>query len=86
VPDDAALAIADMRLGGLDAEVLVDAGEFFGAAVEQDEVVEQVDEAGLGADFEQVFVEFVAAVVLFVFFPGEEVFFGGADCAVAQSF
>lgn len=86
VPDDAALTIADVRLGGLDAEVLVDAGEFFDACVEEDEVAEDIEEAGFSADFEQVFVEFVAAVVLLVFFPGEEVFFGGADRAVAQSF
>jgi hypothetical protein len=86
VPDDAALAIFDVGLGGFDAEVLVDAGEFLFACIEEDEVLEEIDEAGFGADFEQVFVEFVAAVVLFVFFPGEEVFFFGADRAVVQSF
>jgi hypothetical protein len=36
----------------------------------------------LVADFEQVFVEFVAAVVLFVFFPGKEV--GLAEKVIIQ--
>ena len=51
VPDDAALTIADVRLGGLDAEVLVDAGEFLLAAVEEDEVVEEIEEAMFFAEF-----------------------------------
>ncbi len=86
VPDNTALTIANIALGGLDAKVLMDSGQFFDACVEEDEVVDDVEEAGFGANFEQVFIEFVAAVVLLVLFPGEEVFFGGADRAVAQSF
>ncbi len=86
VPDDAAFVVADMFLGGFDSEVLVAAGEFFDASVEEDEVLDEVEEAVWFAEFEQVFVEFVGAVFGFVFFPGEEVFFGGADGAVAQSF
>jgi hypothetical protein len=39
VPDDAAFTVLDVGLGGFDAEVLVDAGELFDAAVEEDEVV-----------------------------------------------
>ncbi len=91
VPDDAAAfmvlgVILNVGLGGFDAEVLVAAGEFFNAAVEEDEVVEEVEEAVLFAEFKEVFVEFVTAIVLFVFFPFEEVFFGGADRAVLQAF
>ena len=87
MPDDAAAlsfyGIANVGLGGFDGEVLVDAGEFLFACVEEDEVVDEVEEAGFVAEFEEVFVEFVAGVVGFVFFPGEEVFIFGADRAVA---
>jgi hypothetical protein len=86
VPDDAAFLAADVVLGGFDAEVLVDSGEFLFAAVEEDEVVDQFGEAGFVAEFEQVFIEFVAGVVFFVFFPFEEVFFFGADRPMLQSF
>ena len=46
VPHDAALAALDERLGGPDAEVLVVAGELLGTAVEDDEVVDELQEAG----------------------------------------
>ena len=86
MPDDATLTIMDVGLGGFDAEVLVDAGEFLFACVEEDEVVDEVEESGFVAEFEEVFVEFVASVVGFVFFPGKEVFIFGADRAVTESF
>lgn len=75
-----------MLLGGFDAEVLVDAGEFFCSTIEEDKVVDQFQNALLIAEFEQIFVEFVVGILLFVFFPGEEVFLFGADGAVAKSF
>lgn len=86
MPDDAPLTIVDVGLGGFDAEVLVDAGEFLFACVEEDEVVDEVEKSGFVAEFEEVFVEFVTSVVGFVFFPGQEVFIFGADRAVAESF
>ena len=86
MPDDAAFALADVFLGGFDAEVLVDAGQFFDAAIEENEIVHELDKAVFGADFEEVFVEFEAGIVLFVFFPAEEEFFFRADCAVFEAF
>ena len=85
VPNDATLALAHVCLGGLDAEVLVDARQFFVAAVEEDEVVQEFEQAVFAAQFEQVFVEFEAGVIVGVLFPGEVVFFFGADRAVTQA-
>ena len=51
VPDDAVFFVEDVGLGGFDAEVLMDAGEFLLAAVEEDEVVEEVEEAMFFAEF-----------------------------------
>ena len=44
VPDDAALVGVDVLLRGLDAEVLVHARQLLHAAVEEHEVVHQLDE------------------------------------------
>jgi hypothetical protein len=57
VPDDAALAGADMLLRGADAEILIMAAGLLGARVEHDEVVEQFEEPLLAADMDQVAVE-----------------------------
>ena len=44
VPDDAALLLAHMLLRGLDAEILVHARQLLDAAVEEHEVVHQLDQ------------------------------------------
>ena len=85
VPDDAALSLTDMLLRGFDAKILMSARQFLDA-VEQNEVVHQFEQAILLAELEQVFVQFEAGVVFFVFLPLEEVFFLGADGSVLQSF
>ena len=46
----------------------------------------QLDEAIFLAEFEQVFIELVAGVVFFVFFPVEKIFCFGFDRSVAQAF
>ena len=86
VPDNAALAFAHVALGGLDAEILVDARQFFNAAIEEHEIVQQFDEPLLGAHLEQVLIELEAGVVLFVLLPLQEVLFFGTDSPVAQPF
>ena len=86
VPDDAALPLADMLLGGFDAKILMGARQFLDAAIEQDEIVHQLNEAMFLAEFEQVLIQFEAGVVFFVFFPVEEVFLRCADRPVFQAF
>ena len=86
MPDDAALVLVHMFLRGLDAEILVHAGQLLHAAVEQHEVVHQLDEAGLAAHLQQVLVQLVAAVVGLVFLPGQEEFLRRANGAVLHAF
>ena len=86
VPDDAALFGFDVLLGGLDAEILVRAREFLLPDVEQDKIAHQLDDTALFAQFEQVFVQLEAGVVLLVFLPGQEILFPGADRAIFQAF
>ncbi len=74
----------DMRLRGLDAEILVRARQLLHAAVEQHEVVHQLDQPVLAAHLEQVLVQLEAAVVRFVFLPLQEVLLRRADGAVPQ--
>ena len=78
VPDDAALAAIHMRLRGLDAEILVHTRQLLYAAVEQHEVVHQLDQPRLVAHLEQVLVQLEAAVVRLVLFPFQEILFLGA--------
>ncbi len=85
VPDDAALPLTDMFLRGFDAEVLMGARKFLDA-IEQNEVVHQFDEAIFLAELEQVFIQFEAGVILFVFLPVEEVFFRCGNCPIFQAF
>jgi hypothetical protein len=73
-----------MRLRGLDAEVLVHARQLLHAAVEQHEVVHQLEQPRLGAHLQQVLVELEAAVVGLVFLPLQEVLLRRADGAVLQ--
>ena len=61
VPDDAALAGADVPLGRLDAEVLVVAGELLDARVEDDEVVDEFEEPALLEEPDEGAVEGVAS-------------------------
>ena len=51
VPDDAALAVVYVLLRGLDAEILVYAGQLLDAAVEEHEVVHQFDQPVLARTF-----------------------------------
>ena len=74
----------DMLLRGLDAEILVHARQLLHAAVEQHEVVHQLDQPLLGAHLEQVLVQLEAAVVRLVFLPLQEILLRGADGAVLQ--
>src|SRR5690606_25052276 len=57
VPDDAALALGDTRLRGLDAEVLVVTWALLDALVEDDEVMDQLEEAVLRAHLLQRTIE-----------------------------
>ena len=86
VPEDAALVGVDVRLRGLESEILVHARQLLLAAVEQDEIVHQFDQAGFIAELQQILVEFVAAVIGLIFLPIKEVFFLSLDCAVLQPF
>ena len=86
VPDDAALPLAHVLLRGLDAEVLMDAGQLLSAAVEEHKVMHQLDDPVLAAHLEQILVQLEAAVVFLVFLPAQEVFFLRANGAIAQPF
>jgi hypothetical protein len=44
-------------------------GQLLYAAIEQHEVVQQLDQPLLGADLQQVFIQLEAAVVGLIFFP-----------------
>jgi hypothetical protein len=46
----------------------------------------QLDEAVFLAEFEQIFVQLEAGVILLVFLPFEEIFFLGANRPVLQTF
>ena len=58
-----------MLLRRLDAEILMHARQLLHAAVEQHEVVHQLDEPVLAAHLEQILVELEAAVVRLVLLP-----------------
>lgn len=57
VPDDAALALGDAFLRGLYAVELMQAGHLFSASVEDDEVTDEIEQAGLFAHLCQRSVE-----------------------------
>jgi hypothetical protein len=84
VPDDAALALAYMLLRGLDGKILMHARQFFYAAIEEDKIMHQLDDAVVAAEFEEIFVELESSVVLLVLFPLEEVFFRRANGGISQ--
>ena len=79
------LLLAHMLLGGLDAEILVHARQLLHAAVEEHEVVHQLDQPVLAAHLEQILVQLEAAVVLLVFLPLQEILLRRADGAVLQA-
>ena len=85
MPDDAALLLADMFLGSFDAKILMSARQFLDAAIKENKVVQQFDEAFLLAEDEQVFIELEAGIVCLVFLPGQEVFFLGGDRPIFQA-
>ena len=74
-----------MLLRGLDAEILVHPRQLLDAAVEQHEVVHQLDQPVLAAHLEQVLVQLEAAVVRFVLLPLQEILLRRADGAVLQA-
>src|SRR5713101_4129632 len=86
VPDDSSLVSFGIFLRGLDSDVLMHAGQLLYPAIEEDEIVEQLDKPLFVADFEQILVELEARVVLFIFLPFQEIFLGCSDCSVAQTF
>ena len=85
VPDDAALVLSDMLLCCLDAEILVHSRQLLHTAIEEHEVVHQLDQPVFAAHLEQVFVQLEAAVILLVFLPLEEILLRRADSAVLQA-
>ena len=56
VPDDAASALMDMLLSGLDAEVLMHPRQLLDAGIEEYEVTQELDQPFLPADLEQVLI------------------------------
>ena len=92
VPDDAALAVLHVLLGGLHAEVLVGAADLLRARVEDDEVVDDLQEPLFATHADEVAVHGVPGGGiggriggdLGVVLPGEVVLFGRLDRAVAQ--
>src|SRR6266511_2242028 len=70
----------------LDAEILVRARQFLYSAVEEYEVMHQLDQPRLAAQLEQILVQLEARVVLLVFLPLQEVLLFGTDRAVQQPF
>ena len=60
VPDDAAEIFDEPLLRRLDAEILVHARQFLDAAIEEHEVVHQLDEPVLAAHFQEILVELEA--------------------------
>src|SRR5262249_7872008 len=85
VPDDAALALPRVLLRSLDAEVLVCARHLLDATIEDDEVLDELEEPLLVAQFEKVLIELVPRVVLLILFPLEEVLLLGECRAVLES-
>ena len=85
VPDDAALMALHVGLRRLDPDILVNPRQLLDAAVEQHEVVQQLEQPILGAHLEQVFVELESGVVGLVFLPLQEVLLLGLDGAVLQT-
>ena len=71
-------------LRGLHAEILVVAAELLDAGVEDDEVVDQLQQARLVAELEQVPVEQVGSHWAAVFLPGQVILLRRLDGAVAQ--
>ena len=69
----------------LDSEILVYARQLLYPAVEQHEVVHQLDQSILGAHLQQIFVQLEAAVVLLVLFPPQKVFLRRPHSAVLQA-
>ena len=84
VPDDAALAPLHMGLRCAHTEILIMPAQLLDAGVENDEIVDQLQKAGLGADPRERLVELVLAGALLL--PGQVILFRRLDGAVAQSF
>ena len=86
VPDDAALIGVDALLRRLDAEILMHTRELLHAAIEKNEIVQQLDETLLAAHLEKILVELEACVVRLVLLPLEEILLGRSDRPIAQTF
>ena len=83
VPDDAALALGDPRLSGLDAEVLVVAAGLLDAGVEDHEVVDDLQQPLLRAQLRQRSIERLLDVGFLA--PRQPVLLRRVDDAVAQA-
>ena len=87
MPDDAAFALADAVLGGFDGCELVGTGDFLFAAVEDDEVTNQVKKSRFFAEFGEGSIEEGACCegCGVVRFPGDKHLCVGSDRAVIES-
>ena len=84
MPDDAALESLHENLRCFDAEILVHTRQLLHPAIEDHEVVQQLDEPIFAAHLEQILVELEARVVVLVLFPLEEHLLLRADCSVTH--
>ena len=75
----------DVFLRRLDAEILMHPRQLLHAAIEEHEIVQELDEPLLAAHLEQILVELEARVVRLVFLPLEEILLGRSDRPVAQA-
>lgn len=82
VPDDAALAPPHMFCRSAHAEVLVVATCLFGAGIEDDKIVDDLEQPLLAADLAERPIERVSDRA--IFFPFEVVLLGGFDDTIAQ--
>ena len=87
VPDDAAFALADAVLGGFDGCELVGTGDFLSAAVEDDEITNQVKKSRFFAEFSERSIEEGACCERcgVLSFPGDKHLCIGSDRAVVES-
>ena len=86
VPDDAALMVTHVPLRRLDGEILVHARQLFHAAIEEHEIVHQLDQPFLVAHLEQILVQLEAGVILLVFLPLQEILLLRTNAAVLKPF
>ena len=82
VPNNAAFTVANVLLGGFDADILMNSRQLFYATVKENEIVHQLNQPRLGAHREQVLVQLEARIILLVFLPAQKVRLRSEDAAV----